>query len=128
MERGAPQDGAEPWLLDINQHSWTLDSGLLEEALDSQTYYEDGSLIHAATNRRVAAVMPVYTLGTPAQMVAIKKIARHYHLPVVADAAGAIGARYKGESFAALADLTVISFNGKKTVTSGGGGMVVGND
>ncbi|MFH1070331.1 MAG: aminotransferase class I/II-fold pyridoxal phosphate-dependent enzyme [Candidatus Glassbacteria bacterium] len=120
--------GAEPWLFDVDPESWTLDTDLLEDALASRTHTLNGSLVHTETNRRVAAIMPVYTLGATAKMDAVKKIARRYRLPVVADAAAAIGARYRGKPLAGLADLTVISFNGNKTITSGGGGMVVGNN
>ncbi len=55
-------------------------------------------------------------------------IADEYRLPLVVDAACAIGAKYKGMDFGGLADLSVLSFNGNKTVTCGGGGAVVGND
>ncbi len=122
------QCGADPWLLDIESKSWTLDAGLLDEVLASQTYRRNGELFHAKTSKRVAAIMPVYTLGTTAEIDAINEIAQHYRLPVVADAAAAIGAQYKGRPLAGLADLTVLSFNGNKTITAGGGGMVVGND
>ena len=72
--------------------------------------------------------MPVYTLGNIPDMDQLQKIARKYSLPLIADAAAALGATYKGKKVGELADLTVFSFNGNKTVTSGGGGMVVGND
>lgn len=122
--------GALPWLLDVDPSSWTLDPLLLAHVLETETRRDDeGRLVHAASGRRVAAVMPVYTLGMPADMDAITAVARRYGLPVVADSAAALGALYKGRKPGKLgADLTVFSFNGNKTVTCGGGGAVVSDN
>ncbi|MBF0623618.1 MAG: aminotransferase class I/II-fold pyridoxal phosphate-dependent enzyme [Magnetococcales bacterium] len=122
--------GAVPWLMDITPDGWTLDPRLLAETLATETERRrDGRLIHRASCRRVAALMPVYTLGTPAAMDDLVACARRLHLPVVADAAAALGARYRGRPLGELgADLTVFSFNGNKTITCGGGGAVAGND
>jgi perosamine synthetase len=121
--------GASPWLFDVAEESWTLDPTLFADHLATETHQKNGCLIHKETGRRVAAVMPVYTLGMPADMDAIVKIANDYNLPVVADGAAALGATYKGHPSGNLgADLTVYSFNGNKTVTAGGGGAVVGEN
>ena len=120
--------GALPWLMDISSDSWTIDIKQLERELETNTYWDGQKLIHKETGRRVAAIMPVYTLGNVPDMDRIREIARRYHLPVIADAAAALGAEYKGRKIGELADLQVISFNGNKTVTSGGGGMIIGND
>ncbi|MBF0461034.1 MAG: DegT/DnrJ/EryC1/StrS family aminotransferase, partial [Magnetococcales bacterium] len=121
--------GASPWLLDVAPDSWTLDADLLAAVLYRETRREGDVLRHVATGRRVAAILPVYTLGLPADMVRIMAIARAYGLPVVADAAAALGSVAQGRLVGALgADLTVFSFNGNKTVTAGGGGAVVGEE
>ena len=120
--------GAIPWLMDIAEDSWTLNAEQLEKELACKTIWKDQNLIHTESGRRVAAIMPVYTLGNIPDMDQLQKIARKYSLPLIADAAAALGATYKGKKVGELADLTVFSFNGNKTVTSGGGGMVVGND
>ena len=72
--------------------------------------------------------MPVYTLGTPADMEEIIALSEEYGLPIIADAAAAIGVDYKGKPIGDMADFTCYSFNGNKTITSGGGGMVVGRN
>ena len=118
--------GAMPWLCDVEARSWTLDPAQVKEHLVSQTEWRRGELIHRESGRRVAAIMPVYTLGMPANMDAFRNIAEEFQLPLVADAAAALGARYRGQNLGKLADLTVFSFNGNKTVTCGGGGCVVG--
>lgn len=120
--------GALPWLFDVSRESWTLDPEQLKKELQYEAEKIDGHLIHKKTGRRVAAIMPVYTLGQPADMDAIKEVAQQYQIPVVADAAAALGSRYKGNNIGSLANLTVFSFNGNKTITAGGGGMVVGDD
>ena len=120
--------GAVPWLLDISADSWNLDISQLEKELKENTVWEDEIVVHKKTGRRIAAIMPVYTLGNVPDMDKINKIARDFRLPVIADAAASIGAEYKSKKIGELADLTVISFNGNKTVTAGGGGMIVGNN
>ena len=121
--------GASPWLFDVSEESWTLDPTLLASQLASETEQKGDSLIHKATGRKIAAIMPVYTLGMPADMDEIIKIAKGFGLPVVADGAAALGATYKNKPSGRLGpDLTVYSFNGNKVVTAGGGGAVVGED
>lgn len=120
--------GAMPWFMDIEPDTWTMDAAQLERELEEKTEWQGERLIHKATGRRVAAIMPVYTLGNIPDMDRIRAIAKKYKLPLIADAAAAIGATYKGKKTGELADCTVFSFNGNKTVTAGGGGAVVGND
>lgn len=120
--------GAEPWLIDIDEKSWTMDPELLERELAEKAYEKDGKLFHRGSGKRIAAVMPVYTMGMPADMDRIRDVTDKYHLPLVADAAAAIGAKYKGRNIGNLADATVFSFNGNKTITCGGGGAIVGDN
>jgi len=121
--------GATPWLADITADAWTLDPALLERMLADETFARDGARIHRASGRRVAAVMPVHTLGSPADLDAIVPIAHAFGLPVVADGAACLGATLRGRRPGRMgADLTCLSFNGNKTVTCGGGGAIVGDD
>lgn len=120
--------GATPWLMDVSADDWCMDAGIVRRELEENCTVQGGSVIHNGTGRRVAAVMPVYTLGNIPDMELFRAIAAEYHLPLVADAACAIGATHHGENFGSLADASAISFNGNKTITCGGGGMVVGND
>ncbi|MBF0212102.1 MAG: aminotransferase class I/II-fold pyridoxal phosphate-dependent enzyme [Magnetococcales bacterium] len=122
--------GAAPWLMDVDPLTWNLDPKVLEEHLSRETrLHQDGTVIHRSSGRRVAAVMAVHTLGLPADMEPILASARARGLPVIADAAAALGSWHRGRPVGALeADLSVFSFNGNKTVTCGGGGAVVGED
>jgi perosamine synthetase len=105
--------GAEPFLIDVTQDGWTLDADLIADAL-------------SARNHRIKAIIAVHALGLPADMDAIRKAANG--LPVIEDAAGAIGAHYKGKHVGNGGAFATFSFNGNKTVTAGGGGMVVCDD
>jgi dTDP-4-amino-4,6-dideoxygalactose transaminase len=118
--------GASPWLFDIRADNWCLDADLLVETLRHETQATATGLQHKATGRRVGALMPVYANGLIPD--GFQAIAAEFNLPLVADAAPAIGARHNGKGAGAFADLTVFSFNGNKTVTSGGGGAIVGNN
>ena len=120
--------GAIPWIMDIRNMDWCLDPDLVRSELEQNCVVQEGKLIHKADGRRVAAIMPVYTLGNIPNMQKFQAMAKEYGIPLIVDAACAIGALYNGEPFGKLADVSVISFNGNKTITSGGGGMVVGND
>lgn len=122
--------GATPWLLDIDANSWTLCPKQLEEVLRKHvTHSSSGQPIHNKTGQRIGAIVPVYTLGCPADMDTICALAKQHGIPVVADAAAAIGALYKNAPLAqTAAHLTVLSFNGNKTITTGAGGAVVGQD
>lgn len=120
--------GAVPWLMDITKDSWTMDPEQVEREIEANTTWTGESLIHKNSGRRVAALMPVYTLGTIPDMNRFREIADRYRLPLIADGAAALGAKYHGKNLGELADLTVISMNGNKTVTAGGGGVIVGQD
>ena len=121
---------ATPWLFDVEGESWTLSAPQVKRVLNDR-------LIPAGADRprdrvtgaRVGAIMPVHTLGHPADMQPLLATAARFGIPVVADAAAALGATYRGRAIGELgADFSVFSFNGNKTVTAGGGGMVVSQD
>lgn len=121
---------ATPWLLDVSRSDWNLDPELLAEALKTECRRErDGTTRHIVTGKRVAAIVPVYVLGLPADMDTICDIAETWGLPVLADAAAALGATYKGAGIGhTRANLSAISFNANKIITTGGGGILIGND
>ena len=121
--------GAAPWLFDVTAERWTLDADQVAGALKRDCVRTADGVRHEPTGRRVAGICPVYTLGTLADMEALGAIARDWGLAVVADAAAAVGvSQHGGSGIADLADLTAFSFNGNKTITTGGGGMLIGAD
>lgn len=121
--------GAMPWLFDVDSASWTLDASGVASAFVRDVAKQDGQAIHRPTGRRVAAILAVHTLGAPCDMDALANVASEYGIPLLADAAAALGASYKGRPLAAMgAAMSTISFNGNKTITCGGGGAIVAAD
>ena len=78
--------------------------------------------------KKIAACVPMHTFGHPCKMDSIVEICNRYHIPVVEDAAESIGSCYKGKHTGTFGKLGILSFNGNKTITTGGGGMILTND
>lgn len=123
------QCGATPWLFDVTDESWTLDPEQLRRVLAARIRVGRAGPTDDRSGRRLAAILPVHTLGHPADMDAIVEVATYFETPVVADAAAALGAEYRTRPIGQTgACLSVFSFNGNKTVTAGGGGALVSED
>ncbi len=110
--------GATPVLIDSEPGTWNMCPDLLEEAIRDRL----------KKGKRPAAIIPVHLYGMPARMERIMKIAREYGIPVIEDAAEALGSRYRGQMLGSFGDVSVLSFNGNKIITtSGGGALLSGN-
>lgn len=110
--------GAEPVLIDSEPDSWNMSPVALERAL----------VAAARANRLPKAVIIVSLYGQSADMDPLLALCDHYGVPVVEDAAEALGATYKGKSSGTFGRLGVYSFNGNKIITTSGGGMLVTED
>jgi perosamine synthetase len=121
--------GASPWLFDVAPDALTIDPEQVAEAFDRDVTGGPDGPVHGPTGRRIAAFLPVHTLGHPADVDPLVAVADRHGIPVVADAAAALGARYRGRPVGRTgAAISVFSFNGNKTVTAGGGGALVADD
>jgi len=78
--------------------------------------------------KKISACVPMHTFGHPCKIDQIIEICNRYHIPVVEDAAESIGSYYKGKHTGTFGKLGILSFNGNKTITTGGGGMILTND
>jgi dTDP-4-amino-4,6-dideoxygalactose transaminase len=107
--------GARPTFIDSDPETWNLDPGLLEEELSARS----------RENRLPAAVIAVDLYGRCADWEAIQSVSDRYGVPAVDDAAEALGAAYRGRRAGAFGACGVLSFNGNKIMTTGGGGMIV---
>lgn len=111
-------EGAEPVFIDSEPKNLNMSPEALERALK---YYESKGKIPKA-------VVVVHLYGQVADMDAIEEICKRYHVPIIEDAAEALGATYKGRFAGTIGDYGVFSFNGNKIITTSGGGMLVSKD
>ena len=110
--------GGVPVFVDSERESWNMDPALLEEALS----------VRARTRRLPKAVVVVHLYGQSADLDPILDVCRRYGVPLVEDAAEALGATYKGKAPGTFGRAGVFSFNGNKIITTSGGGMLVSED
>lgn len=110
--------GARPVFIDSDSASWNMDPNLLEDALRSR----------ARSGRLPKAVIPVHLYGQSADMDAILALCDRYGIPVIEDAAEAMGSRYRDRHPGTFGKVGVFSFNGNKLITTSGGGMLVSDD
>lgn len=108
--------GAKPVFVDSEPDTWNMDPAALEEAIIER---------HRATGRYPKAIVPVHLYGMPARMDEILEIASRYGIPVIEDAAEALGSEYKGKKCGTLGKYGALSFNGNKIITTSGGGAVI---
>lgn len=111
-------EGAGPVFLDVDPATWNLDPALLEQEL------HDAS----RAGQLPKAVIVVDLYGQCADYARIGEICAQYGIPIIEDAAEALGATYRGRQAGTLGKLGVFSFNGNKIITTSGGGMLVGED
>ncbi len=120
--------GAKPIFLDVNQETLGLDPQALEVFLKSNTRIKKNICYNIATGNRITACVPMHTFGYPCRIDEIAEICNHYHIALVEDAAESIGSTYKGKHMGTFGLFGILSFNGNKTVTCGGGGAIVTHD
>ena len=112
--------GATAVFVDSEEDTWNMNPVLLEEAIRDRM---------AKTGRKPKAIIPVHLYGMPAKMDEICAVAEKYEIPVLEDAAEALGSEYKGQKCGTLGVYGALSFNGNKMITtSGGGALVVPNE
>lgn len=100
----------------------------LRSAQPSQPSKPQAVCIHKARRKRISACVPMHTFGHPCQIDRIVEICQRYHIPVVEDAAESIGSYCKDRHTGTFGKLGILSFNGNKTITTGGGGMIITDD
>ena len=122
--------GAEPWIFDISLDDLNLDLNLVRTVLENETYFDKGgSLRHKKSKRRVSALVPVFCMGMPIDINDALTLANEFNLKVVVDAAAGLGSKFKGDKIGSFAiDALILSFNGNKNITTGGGGAILSND
>jgi len=120
--------GATPIFIDSSRDTMGMCPEKLKEFLETQTFQKDGICCNKVTHRHITACVPMHTFGHPVDILKIKALCEEFHLTLVEDAAESLGS-YVGNTHTGLfGKLGTLSFNGNKTITTGGGGMIITND
>ena len=110
--------GATPIFIDSECDTWNMDPAILETAI----------IDRIKKGRKPKAIIVVHLYGMPAKMDEIMKVAAKYEIPIIEDAAEALGSRFKGEYAGSFGQLGILSFNGNKIITTSGGGALLSQD
>jgi dTDP-4-amino-4,6-dideoxygalactose transaminase len=110
--------GATPVFVDSEEQSWNMCPNALEQALVDLR----------GKGKSVKAIIPVHLYGMPARMNEILELAQKFSVPVVEDAAEALGSTYEGKACGSLGEIGILSFNGNKIITTSGGGALLSNN
>ena len=110
--------GASPVFVDSEEDTWNMSPELLEDSI----------LSRIALGKKPKAIVVVHLFGMPAKMKEIMEISEKYEIPVLEDAAEALGSTYLDRCCGTLGTIGIFSFNGNKIITTGGGGALISND
>lgn len=120
--------GATPHFVDNEERTLGLDPKALREYLQSTTAIRGGQCVNRATGRVIRALVPMHTFGHPVDIEGILAVARGFHLALVEDAAESLGSTVQGRHTGTFGLMGTLSFNGNKTITTGGGGAILTDD
>ena len=124
--------GAKPVFIDVDRDTMGLSPDVLKKWLEENTKQQTISNKQQTTNKltgkRIAAIVPMHTFGHPCRIDEIVTICEKYHIEVIEDAAESLGSFYKEKHTGTFGKLATLSFNGNKTITTGGGGMILTNN
>ena len=120
--------GAVPHFVDVSEQTLGMDPQRLALHLDRIGERVDGQLVNRNTGRPMRAVLPMHTFGHPVDLDPLIDVCDRFGIVLVEDAAESIGSYYKDRHTGGIGRVGALSFNGNKTVTTGGGGAVITND
>ena len=120
--------GATPHFIDIDECSLGVNPDKLDAYLDDLIRMENGEAVNVFTKKPIRAIIVMHTYGHPVDIQKVVNVATKYGLPVIEDAAEALGSFYAGQHVGTIGQIGIFSFNGNKTITTGGGGAVVTNN
>jgi len=120
--------GATPIFLDVDRSTLGLSPDALEEFLTLKSEIKADGCYNKLTGKKIKACVPMHTFGHPCRIDEIASICQKFKIELVEDAAESIGSYYMGRHTGTFGRVGVLSFNGNKTITTGGGGMLLFND
>jgi len=120
--------GAQPVFIDVDKDTMGLSPSALKYFLENNTAVKNKQCINNRTGKVIKACVPMHTFGHPCRIDEIKEICDKYYIFLIEDAAESVGSIYKGRHTGTFGQVGVMSFNGNKIITAGGGGCIVTND
>ena len=120
--------GAQPIFVDVDRDTMGLSPSALKEFVENNTSVKNQQCINNKTGKVIKACIPMHTFGHPCRIDEIKDICDKYYIFLIEDAAESIGSSYKGKHTGNFGQVGVMSFNGNKIITAGGGGCIVTSD
>jgi len=117
--------GAHPVFIDVDKDTMGLSPKAVKTWLETNAKIETGICYNKSTGRRIKCCVPMHTFGHPVHLDELVEVCKEWHIELVEDAAESIGSFYKGKHTGTFGKVGAISFNGNKTITTGGGGMLL---
>lgn len=117
--------GAHPVFIDVDKDTMGLSPKAVQRWLEANAEIKEGVCFNKTTGRRIKCCVPMHTFGHPVHMDELVEVCQAWHIELVEDAAESIGSFYKGKHTGTFGKVGAISFNGNKTITTGGGGMLL---
>ena len=122
--------GANPVFVDVDRDSLGMSPHALSKWLQANIIMDDKTqkAVNRTTGRTISAIVPMHTFGNPCWIDEIVEIANKCNIPVIEDSAESLGSTYKQQHTGTFGLAGILSYNGNKTITTGGGGMIITND
>ena len=120
--------GAQPVFIDVDKDTMGLSPSALKYFLENNTTVKSQQCINNKTGKVIKACVPMHTFGHPCRIDEIKEICDKYHVFLIEDAAESVGSTYKDKHTGIFGQVGVMSFNGNKIITAGGGGCIITNN
>lgn len=117
--------GAHPVFIDVDKDTMGLSPYKMEIWLKENAVMRNGECFNKKTGRRIKVCIPMHTFGHPVKIEELKNICNKYNIDLIEDAAESLGSFYKGQHTGTFGKIGMLSFNGNKTITTGGGGMLL---
>jgi len=119
---------AKPIFIDVDKDTMGMSPVALEIFLKENAEVKNQQCVNKSTGKIIKACIPMHTFGHPCRIEEIQKICKEWHIVLVEDSAESLGSFYRGQHTGTFGELGVISFNGNKIITSGGGGCILTNN
>jgi perosamine synthetase len=119
---------AKPHFVDSEERSLGMDASALRDYLQATTEMRNGHCINLRTGQVIRAMVPMHTFGHPVDIDALLSVAHDFHLQLIEDAAESLGSTVGGRHTGTFGVMGALSFNGNKTITTGGGGAILTDD